>query len=526
MKLGIKKDPFPLDDASWPVVVISFDGKIQQVNSAANRHFLTSERKELKDLAEVWSDENGCSARVFLQRLSVASTATFPLKLQTRSGDLKPYLASICRWVRKREKVLLIQLLPRTGGQGHTGETVFFSRDAQSQSSAATPSEAPEPAEGLDRHKLMCALQLTRTVAMDFNNALTSILGHTSLLLDKLETEHPCRESLQQIEKSVERATQVALDLAAFSQEEKGLAPTTAGSTNKLLRSVVEKFKSSCASTVYWRLNFEPKLHSANFAEPKMEQAIAKIFENAIEAINGDGMVTVTSGNVEFEVDTAESRMKIPAGRYISIDINDTGPGIPAKDHEHVLEPFFTTKEGHRGLGLAWAYGLITNFGGHLVVQSATGQGTTVRIYLPASDRTEDEPPEAEAELTGDQSILIVDDEELLRTMGDMVLSSYGYKVLTAANGREALDLLEKDDTPRIDLVVTDLVMPHMDGYDLIKTLQSQMPDIRIICTSGNFRPGNSELGITYLQKPFNSMNLARAVKKVLSADVAIAARA
>ena len=160
------------------------------------------------------------------------------------------------------------------------------------------------------------------------------------------------------------------------------------------------------------------------------------------------------------------------------------------------------------------------------MVQSATGQGTTVRIYLPASDRTEDEPPEAEAELTGDQSILIVDDEELLRTMGDMVLSSYGYKVLTAANGREALDLLEKDDTPRIDLVVTDLVMPHMDGYDLIKTLQSQMPDIRIICTSGNFRPGNSELGITYLQKPFNSMNLARAVKKVLSADVAIAARA
>ena len=118
--------------------------------------------------------------------------------------------------------------------------------------------------------------------------------------------------------------------------------------------------------------------------------------------------------------------------------------------------------------------------------------------------------------MRGDQSILIVDDEELLLTMGEMVLTSYGYDVMTAANGRAALYLLEKEGTPSVDLVITDLVMPHMDGYALIENLKKHKPDLRIICCSGNFRPSNKELGITYLQKPFDSMDLIRAVRKVL----------
>ncbi len=200
-------------------------------------------------------------------------------------------------------------------------------------------------------------------------------------------------------------------------------------------------------------------------------------------------------------------------GTYVCIEINDTGPGIPADALPHVVDPFFTTKRGHRGLGLAWAYGIVTNHGGSLAITSPPGQGTTVRIYLPAHGKTLEEGVLADEDLRGDQTVLIVDDEELLLTMSEMVLTSFGYRVLTAANGRQALDIIERADS-HVDLVVTDLIRPHMDGHQLIQHLQNGAPGLRIICTSGNFRPSNRQLGVTYLQKPFTSQNLLRVVKK------------
>jgi len=367
-----------------------------------------------------------------------------------------------------------------------------------------------------EQHKLMCALQLTRTVAMDFNNALTSILGHTSLLLNKIQQDDPHRESLEQIERSVERAAQVAFDLAAFSRDEKEMFPSAAGNLNKLIRRLVDQYKMKTDPEVEWRTSLDTKLSSATFAEPKMQQAIEKILDNAVEAVGNSGTIALSTQNRVFEEDTYDGYTKINAGRYVCLEINDTGPGIAEDMLSKVLDPFVTTKEGHRGLGLAWAYGLITNFSGSLVMASEAGRGTTVRVFLPAAEVEADELFDSEEELMGDATILIVDDEELLRTMGDMVLSSFGYHVLTADNGRQALDLLEQEDTRDVDLVVTDLVMPHMDGYQLIESLKKDKPDLKIICTSGNFRPTNTELGITYLQKPFDSMDLARAVKKVL----------
>lgn len=136
-----------------------------------------------------------------------------------------------------------------------------------------------------------------------------------------------------------------------------------------------------------------------------------------------------------------------------------------------------------------------------------------MRIYLPAERKTLEEGALATEDLRGDQTVLIVDDEELLLTMSDMVLSSFGYRVLRAENGRAALDIIERTDS-HVDLVVTDLVMPHMDGQQLIQHLQNVAPGLRIICTSGNFRPSNRELGVTYLQKPFTSQDLLRVVKR------------
>lgn len=529
------KETFPMDGAKWPVIVIKNDGKVLLCNEAAKQQ-LHNGAKGIGHLNVIWTDENGCSSEDFVKRISTTSISAYPLRLKTRMDeDLKHFTAHICIWPEKTDKRFVLQLFPRK--LPPTGPTQFFTRDVSGAVSdkaleSDVPTAAPAGAGAADvpmlappaepnlstneQHKLMCALQLTRTVAMDFNNALTGILGHTSLLLNRVTADDPSLHSLQQIERAVERAAQVAFDLAAFSRDEKEMFPATSANLNKLVRRMVEQYRPR-SQEITWRTSLESKLFTSTFAEPKIQQAIEKIFDNAVEALKGEGTISAATQNKDFEEEFIDGCRKISPGRYVCLEINDSGPGVPADQLSKVMDPFFTTKDGHRGLGLAWAYGLITNFSGHLVVSSEAGQGTTVRLYLPALEEAVDELVNSDDALRGDQTILIVDDEELLLTMGKMVLGTFGYNVLTAGNGRQALDVLEKNGAADIDLVVTDLVMPHMDGYALIENLKSQKPDLKIICTSGNFRPSNSELGITYLQKPFGSMDLARAVKKVLN---------
>jgi two-component system cell cycle sensor histidine kinase/response regulator CckA len=348
---------------------------------------------------------------------------------------------------------------------------------------------------------------------MDFNNALTSILGHTTHVLAQMPFDHPWRSSVQQIEKAAERATQVSFDLSAFSREEKEAQPDTSGNLNRLMRKLMDQCRSRDTANVTWRVNLESRLYSAPLNEAKLLQAVEKILDNAIEAIGPDGIVSVSTQNRDVTEPTEDGRITLAVGTYVCIEVNDTGPGIPADVLPQVVDPFFTTKRGHRGLGLAWAYGIITNHGGSLAITSPAGQGTTVRIYLPADRKTLEEGALADEDLRGEQTVLIVDDEELLLTMSEMVLSSFGYRVLTALNGRQAMEIIEQADS-NVDLVVTDLVMPHMDGHQLIRSLQASAPGLRIICTSGNFRPSNRELGVTYLQKPFTSQDLLRVVKQ------------
>jgi signal transduction histidine kinase/ActR/RegA family two-component response regulator len=537
-----KKESFPLDGAKWPVLTLDVTAKVVRCNQAA-RSQLSPTGKDIAHLDEIWTPENGCSASDFVKRVAAAGIPTFPLRLCVKAAELKPFTAHICQVQESDRKLIILQF---HGRKAAAGATTIANREAFEQARGQEAEVVPAPAiaapapvvetaalagpptEGdvveknsmlsaSDQRKLMCALQLTRTVAMDFNNALTSILGHTTHLLNRIGPEDANRGSLEQIERSVERAAQVAFDLAAFSREERDMYPAAAASLNKLVRRVADQYKLKTDAGVAWRTSLDTKLHSATFAEAKMHQALEKVLDNAVEAVGDSGTVSINTMNKVFEAETYDGYARIVPGVYVCVEINDSGPGIPEAQITKVMEPFFTTKEGHRGLGLAWTYGLITNFSGSIAVVSEPGQGTTVRIYLPAGEVDEaEEDYETDDQLRGDQSILIVDDEELLLTMGEMVLTSYGYDVMTAANGRAALDLLEKEGTPSVDLVITDLVMPHMDGYALIENLKKHKPDLRIICCSGNFRPSNKELGITYLQKPFDSMDLIRAVRKVL----------
>jgi two-component system, cell cycle sensor histidine kinase and response regulator CckA len=219
---------------------------------------------------------------------------------------------------------------------------------------------------------------------------------------------------------------------------------------------------------------------------------------------------------VELAEPTQDRNAKLMPGIYVCAEISDNGRGIEPDVLPRIFEPFFTTKKGtHRGLGLAWVYGIVTNHGGGVAVSSQPDVGTSVRVYLPAEKSLVKDNAHAGGDLTGNQTILMVDDEDLLLTMGDTILSSYGYRVLTANSGQKALEIISKNDQ-KIDLVITDLVMPVMSGRELVEQIRRLSPGTRILSVSGYVWPGSKQEEKTYLQKPFTTQELLMKVKHVL----------
>ncbi len=499
-------DDFLLQSAEWPVLLVRKDGKVLRVNRAAVRAFGARIEKEDGTLASIWSSRNRGSAVHFLTLPPPG--APLPLTFNLKSGLPGAFLAQMC--LTASEDICLLQLLKEIPPEAEP---------------AAAPKSADAPVPGMaaaedslaHKQKLDCALQLARSVALDFNNALTSILGHASLLLSKAEAGHPWRNSLGEIEKSAAKAAEIANDLAAFSRQEKDARAQAAGNLNTLLERTVEPFQKSLQKPIQITCQLERKLFTASFDEAKMQQALIKVLENAAEAIRGEGKINVQTRNMELSEPTQDRTAKLTPGSYVCVEISDTGAGITPEVMPRIFEPFFTTKGSrHRGLGLAWLYGIITNHGGAVAVSSAPGAGAAVRMYLPATRKIVRAAPSATGDLNGTETILFVDDEDLLLTMGQMILSSYGYTVLTASSGQKALEIFTQS-KKKIDLVVTDLVMPNMSGRELTELILRAAPHTRILWSSGYARSASAEEQERYLQKPFTSQDLLRKVKQVLT---------
>lgn len=501
---GMKID-FALENSDWPALLVDDTGTIRRANQAAVNWLGPAVGSDTTLLASVWAPENGMTPEHFIARCARAPVSLLTLHYLAKGGGSEAHETHVCSWVRDGQRFFVFQL--------------FKSKPAAIEASKMTPAGlAPTAVDSgvAQKQKLDCALQMIRSVVLDFNNALTSILGHTSFLLNKTEPDHAWRGSLVEIEKSAEKAAEIANDLATFSRQDKDSRIVTAGNLNRLLRRTVELFQPNTPSLV-WSAEYESQLASVNFDEAKMQQAFVKIFENAVQAVPPNGHITVRTRNLELAESWRDGNAELAAGRYVYVDIWDDGCGIPAEVLPRVFEPFFTTKANHRGLGLAWVYGIITNHGGSVVISSQTGRGTSVRIYLPALKRVIKDQAFQDDDLTGHQKILMVDDEDLMLTMGQMVLSEFGYQVLTANSAAKALEVFAQDGSA-IDLVITDLVMPHMSGRELIERLRQQRPNVRIICCSGYIRPASQEEEKEiYLQKPFTSQNLLRKVKEALA---------
>jgi two-component system, cell cycle sensor histidine kinase and response regulator CckA len=512
------RSDFNLDNAGWPAFVVDNSGMIRRANPASVQQLGTVMEGESALAASIWSPDNELTAEEFLARMERSSTPVTRLSFRVKGGATTWFGAYVCAYAGDGRKYFLFQLLPLAGQKsdrptpGSPGAESGTGLDAGAGRGESITGEAAL----VHKQKLDCALQLTRTLAHDFNNALTGILGHTSLILDQLDTDNPWRQSLIEVEKFAQRAAETAQDLAEFSSPEKDSSRATSGNINRLVRHAVQPFQKAAAAGIEWVMQLERTPAEVHGDEAKLQQAFVRIIENAVEAVGDSGQISVRTLNHAFSHPVISQSVQLPAGRYVSLEVTDTGPGIPSPILTRVFEPFFTTKPApHRGLGLAWVYGIVTNHGGVVAITSPPGQGTTVRIFLPAQEQTVTDQPTQVTELRGGETVLVVDDEEMLLRMCQTVLSSFGYRVVIASNGVQAMEFIVQMPA-EIDLVITDLVMPGMSGRELMDRLRLVAPGIPVICMSGYVRGGEAAETGRYLRKPFTAQELLRKVREAL----------
>ena len=364
---------FALENAGWPALLVDGAGAICRANPAATSLFgaaLAGESPRLVGDLVAGEQQHGRAVSGPVGALRRPDGAA------QVPGQRRPGGFAISR---------------RSAPSRRTARSISCCSCCGRAAPAAPEAKPPGGDAGLaHKQKLDCALQLARTVALDFNNALTSILGHTSLVLSKMEPNHPWRDSLIEVEKSAAKAAEIANDLGTFSRQEKEARAQAAGNLNLLLQRSVEFFQQNAGpEPVAWTLQLDRKLFAAKFDEAKMQQAFMKILENALQALRERGRITVQTRNIELAEPTQDRNVQLAAGAYVCVEISDNGCGIEPEVLPRVFEPFFTTKRGgsHRGLGLAWVYGIVTNHGGGVAISSQPGAGTSVRVYLPAEKR-------------------------------------------------------------------------------------------------------------------------------------------
>ena len=509
---------FGLEGAAWPALLLNAGGVVLRSNTAATNTFGVALAGEAPPLSAIWSPENGQKPEEFFARWEKSPTVTADLKFRVANGATMKFTAAICAFNSEGRKWFVLQLLPAAAPGSATAPEVSAVAHAPGETKTA-----PDAGGVMLKQKLECALQLARSVSLDFNNALTSILGHTSLLLSKAEAGHPWRHSLMEVEKSASRAAEIANELSVFSRQEKEAQRAPPGNLNMVVNRCVDFFRGEHGTKITWKTQLERELFSARFDEAKVQQALTKILENAVEAIGGGtGQIFVQTRNVDLTEPTQDRNVHLAAGAYVCIEIGDSGPGIEADVLPRIFEPFFTTKNAsHRGLGLALVYGIVTNHGGGVAVSSQPGAGTSVRVYLQAEKQFIPESSGTDENLHGTETILVVDDESLMLTMAETILSEYGYCVLTANSGQKALAILSRDNV-QVDLIITDLVMPTMGGREFIERARQLVPGTRIMSTSGYVMPADKQTGTPYLQKPFTSYELLAKVKQVLMQTPAV----
>lgn len=370
-------------------------------------------------------------------------------------------------------------------------------------------------------HRLESVGRLAGGVAHDFNNLLMIISGYNDLLMGKLPEDDSRRDSCVHIQRAAERAADLTRQLLAFSRRQM-LWPRTLD-LNQAIQGLEKMLRRVISEDIRLELALAPDLHRITADPGQIEQVIFNLALNAREALPVGGHLTLETANVEFDESYVRTHVGSKVGSYVMLAVSDTGKGMDEETRMHLFEPFYTTKDVGKGsgLGLSVVYGIVKQSGGNIYVYSEPGHGTVFRIYLPCAQAGQPAPaPKAPVpDARGHETVLLVEDEDGVRELISTVLGLRGYRVIQATDGKEALRISETLD--RLDLLITDVVMPEMGGGELSRQLRQRYPKLRILFISGYtsstiVHHGVVNPGTAFLQKPFSPQGLATKVREVL----------
>jgi CheY-like chemotaxis protein len=370
--------------------------------------------------------------------------------------------------------------------------------------------------------KLEAIGSLAAGVAHDFNNVLTAIRG-SSDLIRRTAAEEPVRERAREIDVAAEHATGLTRQLLAFGRQQV-LQPRPTD-LNAVVEGTLELLERVIGEQITIVRSLGERVSAILIDPGQLQQVILNLAINARDAMPDGGTLVVRTEEATLDEAYAAS-VDVPPGRYVVLELTDSGAGIPPETLAHVFEPFFTTKPDGTGLGLATVFGIVKQSGGHVSAYSEAGFGTTFRVYLPPSSAAVEHAPAARtpaATLEGDETILLVEDTPMLRPIVAEMLRAYGYTVLEAGDGMDALAVAEAHDGA-IDLVLTDVVMPRMNGRQLSERLLAANPALRVLFTSGYpadtvIRSGIAEARVAFIQKPYVGDELLAAIRGTLVAQ-------
>jgi signal transduction histidine kinase/ActR/RegA family two-component response regulator len=371
--------------------------------------------------------------------------------------------------------------------------------------------------------KMEAVGRLAGGIAHDFNNALSVILTYATLMLQDVPEAAPFRGDILEIQHAGQRAARLTQQLLAFSRQQVlqprvlDLQETLSGMRDMLQRLLGEDVELSLrTSNAVGRVNVDPG---------QVEQIIMNLAVNARDAMPDGGKLTIETSNFEIDAEYAAARLGATPGPYVLVAVSDTGTGMDADTQARIFEPFFTTKELGKGtgLGLSTVLGIVQQSGGAVSVYSEVGVGTTFKVYLPRTDRAAEQAPSQlppRAERGGGETILLVEDEEQVREVAGTILRRRGYEVLQAPDGAQALAVAEQHGGA-IDLLITDVVMPHLNGRQLAERLAERRPGMPVLFMSGYtddaiVHHGVLDAGVEFLQKPITPDALLRRVREVL----------
>jgi PAS domain S-box-containing protein len=444
--------------------------------------------------------------------------------LPDERADVPPGLAELARsgsasyersLLRKDGSVIIVEVNARALPAGNLLATL---RDVTDRKRLEEQLRQAQKMEAVGR--------LAGGVAHDFNNVLTAIFGYADLMAEEVPASSAARQDLDEIRKAAQRATALTRQLLAFSRQQV-LAPVVL-SMNDLVEDVDKMLRRLVGEDVELRVTLASDAGNVRADPGQLQQVIMNLVVNARDAMPTGGKLLIETADAELTEQYAELHQPVIPGQYVMLAVSDTGVGMDAPTRARIFEPFFTTKEKSKGtgLGLSTVYGIVKQSGGYIWVYSEADHGTTFKVYLPRVDApVEPQPPAREAAtVTGTETILLAEDDEMLRPLAKGLLGKLGYTVLEAENAEQALAVAGAHPGP-IHLLVADVVMPGASGRELARRLEPTRPDTRVLYVSGYtddaiVHHGMLEPGLNFLQKPFTPTALARKVREVLDAPL------